>query len=137
MAHNLYRLSIIFDKEAWREKAEDMLSAFGEIAVKYPTSFGFWLSLLLEITYATNEIAIIGPDFRERLKEVLSVYLPHSIIMAAKTDNGFPLLKGKESMDNTLLYLCKNYACQKPVESVKELKDLLSFNFLRLNTIIV
>ncbi len=137
MAFNLYRLSIIFDKRAWREKAEDMLSGFGETAVRYPTSFGFWLSLILEITYATNEIAIIGPNFYERLRQVLSAYIPHSIIMSAAAENDFPLLKGKGSKEQTLIYLCKNYACQKPVESVAELKTLLSFNFLRKNTIIV
>lgn len=137
MAHNLYRLSIVFDKDDWREKSGFMLSAFGDIATRYPTSFGFWLSLLMETTYTTNEIAITGPDFYERLRDVLATYFPHSIIMSSDIANDFPLLKGKESKDHTLIYLCKNYTCLRPVESLAELKSLVYSNFLRKNTIIV
>lgn len=137
MAYNLYKLSIIFDNEDWRQKCEAMLSAFSDIAVRYPTSFGMWLMLLLEITYSSYEIAIVGPNFCERLKEVTATYIPHAIIMAGEVEKDFPLLKGKGSKEQTLIYLCKNYACQKPVQTVAELKLLLSFNFLRKNTIIV
>ena len=136
MAHNLYRLSIIYDRDDWRRKAGAMASAFGSIAVKHPTSFGIWLSLLTEITYGTAEIAIMGTDFSRYLKEVLQMYLPHAIILASAEETGFPLLKNKGNKGHTLIYLCKDYACQKPVHSTDELKNLLSSNFLRNNTII-
>jgi len=69
------------------------------------------------------------------LKRVLSLYLPHSILMAAADENGFPLLKGKGNNEQTLIYLCKDYACQKPVDSVPEFENLVSSNFLEENTI--
>ncbi|HEX6170534.1 MAG TPA: hypothetical protein VFZ33_12630, partial [Chitinophagaceae bacterium] len=75
------------------------------------------------------------PEYQTILKSLLSLYLPHSILMAAQNENDFPLLKGKADNMQTLIYLCQNYACQKPVVSIEEFENLLSSNFLVENTI--
>jgi uncharacterized protein YyaL (SSP411 family) len=105
------------------------------MAIKYPTSFGVWLSTLFQVSFGSHEIAITGPDYQTILKSMLSLYLPHSILMAAPHENDFPLLKGKANNTQTLIYLCRNYACQKPVASIDEFENLLSSNFLTENTI--
>jgi uncharacterized protein YyaL (SSP411 family) len=55
--------------------------------------------------------------------------------MAGAIGNDFPLLKGKISNGQTLMYLCRNYACQRPVTSVTEFENLVSSNFFKKNTI--
>jgi uncharacterized protein YyaL (SSP411 family) len=135
MALNLYRLSIFFDDPLWQQKAVQMVSSFGSMATKYPTSFGVWLSALFQISFGTNEIAIIGSDYLKILKRILTLYLPHSILMAAPKENDFALLKGKTFNGRTLIYLCRNYACQQPVDSVEEFENRISSNFLEKNTI--
>jgi uncharacterized protein YyaL (SSP411 family) len=135
MALNLYRLSIFFDDPLWQQKAVQMVSSFGSMATKYPTSFGVWLSALFQISFGTNEIAIIGSDYLKILKRILTLYLPHSILMAALKENDFALLKGKTFNGRTLIYLCRNYACQQPVDSVEEFENRISSNFLEKNTI--
>ena len=112
-----------------------MMAALGNMAIKYPASFGIWLSGLLEFAFGTNELAIIGPQFSNVLKEVLNLYNPLRVLMAAPGENDFPLLKGKISKSQTLIYLCHNYACQRPVESVAELEQLISSKFFKKNTI--
>jgi uncharacterized protein YyaL (SSP411 family) len=119
MALNFYRMGIIYDNEEWRQRATQMVSSFANMAVKYPTSFGVWLSMVFQISFGTNEIAIVGSEFQPYLNEVLKLYIPHSIIMASGTENNFPLLKGKSSNFHTSIYLCRNYACQQPLNSVK------------------
>jgi uncharacterized protein YyaL (SSP411 family) len=136
MALNFYRLSIFFDEPAWQQKAVQMVSSFGSMAIKYPTSFGVWLSALFQISFGTNEIAILGPDYLAFLKRVLALYLPHSILMAAPKENDFALLKGKTFNGRTLIYLCRNYSCQQPVDSIDEFEKRISSNFLEKNTII-
>jgi uncharacterized protein YyaL (SSP411 family) len=135
MALNLHRLSIFFDDPLWQQKAVQMVSSFGSMATKYPTSFGVWLSALFQISFGTNEIAIIGSDYLKILKRILTLYLPHSILMAALKENDFALLKGKTFNGRTLIYLCRNYACQQPVDSVEEFENRISSNFLEKNTI--
>jgi uncharacterized protein YyaL (SSP411 family) len=105
------------------------------MAVKYPTSFGVWLSMVFQISFGTNEIAIVGSEFQPYLNEVLKLYIPHSIIMASGTENNFPLLKGKSSNFHTSIYLCRNYACQQPLNSVKEFENMVSSNFFPKYTI--
>jgi uncharacterized protein YyaL (SSP411 family) len=60
MAYALYHLSILFDNKNWKEKCQDLLSSIADLVVRYPTSFGIWACLLLEITIGTDEIAVTG-----------------------------------------------------------------------------
>ena len=129
MAQNLYRLGILLDKGEWRSRAEAMLAAFGEVSVKYPTSFGVWLSLLMEAVWGTAEIAIVGADWENFLHEVQKIYVPHKILMAAEqASEKFPLLSGRNNYGKTSLYLCENYACRTPVNTIASFKSLLASN---------
>jgi uncharacterized protein YyaL (SSP411 family) len=134
MALNLYQLSIIFDRKDWHKKAEEMTASFADLAVKYPASFGLWLSVLYEITSGSNEIAIIGQSFYQDMKNVLQLYLPHSIIMGSSEEKKeFPLLKFRGVGNGVLFYLCKNYTCQRPVGTIDEFKKLLTSNIFNKN----
>ncbi|HKC36926.1 MAG TPA: thioredoxin domain-containing protein, partial [Chitinophagaceae bacterium] len=62
MADNLYRLGLYFDNNDWREKSVRIISSLGNAIVRYPTSFGSWACLLMEITFGTNEIAVISNE---------------------------------------------------------------------------
>lgn len=128
MAQNLYRLSILYDNLPWRRQAEDMLQGIGDAAVKYPSSFGVWISLLFEIISGTNEIAIVGINQKNYLTEILKLFIPHKLVMASATpDATYPLLANKGEESKTYIYLCKNYACMQPVNTVASFQSLLSF----------
>jgi uncharacterized protein YyaL (SSP411 family) len=102
-----------------------MIASFGDIMVKYPTSFGLWLSVLHEMINGTDEIAIVGNEWLAFLKEILSLYRPHKLIMAQpKPTDQFPLLRNRDAYAETLIYLCKNYVCQRPVNTIGAFKSL-------------
>jgi len=129
MATNLYQLSILLDKPRWKEKADEMLSSLADIIIKYPGSFGVWLALITEINYGTSEIAVIGKNVKVRLKEILKLYIPHKLVMASEVENDlFPLLKDKKTDEETLFFLCENYACHQPVSTIEELQQLMNQN---------
>jgi uncharacterized protein YyaL (SSP411 family) len=126
MALNLYRLSIVYDRPEWRERAEAMVASIGEAVTKYPTSFGLWLSLAYEMAGGTAEIAIIGRDWENYLEKLLSIYIPHRLVMASARPNpGYPLLADKPGKEETLLYLCKNYACRPAVATIEGFLSLM------------
>lgn len=130
MAYNLWHLSILFDQVEWKERCRQMVNNLGNAIIKYPVSFGNWACLFFELIAGVNEIAIKGGDYENTLNEVLLEYIPHRVCMASagdeKGDNDWPLLAGKGGADQTAIYLCRNYTCQAPVFSTRELMSLIN-----------
>jgi uncharacterized protein YyaL (SSP411 family) len=134
MADIMHHLGLYFDKPEWREKTIRMINSLGNAIVRYPTSFGVWGNILIELTIGTNEIAIISDDSQYILSQVLKEYIPNKVIMATTgKSNSFPLLSGKENDKETTLYLCRNYTCEIPVTSVTELMALIRRNELKIS----
>jgi uncharacterized protein YyaL (SSP411 family) len=134
MADNLYKLGLYFDKSHWKEKSVQMISSLVNAIVRYPTSFGGWACILLEISIGINEIVVISDESQRILTQVLKEYIPHKIIMSG-TDgsNSFPLLSGKEKNKEAALYLCRNYTCENPVSSISALIDLIRRKELKIS----
>lgn len=127
MAYNLHHLSILFDKKEWEQRSISIISSLGKAILHYPTSFANWACLLLEIIMGTDEIVIIGNDFSGIHSELLGQYFPHRVLMASeKADPGFPLLAEKPVIDTAAIFLCRNYTCQHPVFSAKDLISLIN-----------
>ena len=127
MAYNLHHLSILFDKKEWEKRSFGMVSSLGKAIIRYPTSFANWACLLQEIIMGTNEVIILGSDFSGLHTELLSQYIPHRVFMASESvDTGFPLQADKTVTDPAAIYLCRNYTCQQPVFSAKDLMSLIN-----------
>jgi uncharacterized protein len=126
MAFNLLHLSIFFDNKEWRNLATQPVSALGTAIVKYPSSFGNWACLLMEMIMGTDEIAVIGEKYRDTVTEILGNFLPHSIIAGASKGQKQPvLLDNKLTAVQTSIWLCRNYTCQLPVFSVEDVITLI------------
>jgi len=116
-----------------------MLISLGQALSRYPTSFGCWDCLLLEMTKGTVEIAIVGRHFNRIHKELLREFIPNKVIMASSVENEqFALLSGKAVTEIPQIYVCKDFSCRKPVNSVAEilsylsgLKDLTNFMLIQ------
>lgn len=134
MADILCRLGLYFDKSHWKQKSVQMISSLGIAIVRYPTSFGIWACILLEISMGTNEIVIISEESQRILTQVLKEYIPHKVIMSASDgSSSFPLLSGKEKNKEMALYLCRDYACENPVFSINALIDLIRRKELKIS----
>jgi uncharacterized protein len=126
MAYILYRLSIVYDKREWRERSYWMVTSMGKTVTRYPTSFGIWNNLLMEILAGTQEIAIVGKNAMQLHGELLKEFIPYRVLMASiKGDNTFPLMGGKEATDPASIYLCKDFSCLQPVNTLKDLMSLM------------
>ncbi|GAB2836063.1 thioredoxin domain-containing protein [Ferruginibacter profundus] len=122
MAENLFYLSVVFDNQEWRGIAEKITTSLGSAIVKYPTSFGIWASLLLKNTLGINELVIAGKNFNRLRDEVLQLYLPGKIVQAAADENKrYPMLTGKTPGTETFFYLCRQYNCKTPVNTMEAL----------------
>jgi hypothetical protein len=122
MAFNLFRLSVIFDMDQWRQRSDSMVQAVATAVVKYPGSFALWASLLMQKVKGPDEIAIVGEQAMDFAAEISAEkYLPAKIILASpKGNNSYPMLAGKEEAKKTGIYMCKNYMCDLPVYDIHE-----------------
>jgi uncharacterized protein YyaL (SSP411 family) len=126
MAGNLFKLSIIYDIAEWRQLAVEMLGSMLPMVVKYPSSFGLWSVFFMQQVEGMNEIAVIGEGYIEACREISGYYIPNKIIMGAeKPSDDFPLLQNKILANNLLIYLCKNYSCMTPDNTVQNLLSKL------------
>lgn len=115
MAENLFQLSVIFEREDWKSRAQWMLKSLSPLIVKYPGSFGIWASLLLQQQIGVNEIAVVGNDYLAVADNIMLNFVPNTILMGSVAQNQrFPLLSNKPESNATLIYLCKNYTCLEP-----------------------
>jgi uncharacterized protein len=126
MANNLLKLSIIYDIAEWRQLADGMLSSMLTMVIKYPSSFGLWSIFFLKQVEGINEIVVIGEGYLPACKEISAFFIPNKIIMGVeKPSNDFPLLQNKTLANNLLMYLCKNYSCMAPDNTVQNLLSKL------------
>ncbi|RMG78097.1 MAG: thioredoxin domain-containing protein [Bacteroidetes bacterium] len=129
MAHNLQKLAILFDRNDYREQATKMLGTMKATVEKYPSSFGRWATALLAEIKGFTEVAIVGPDFATFANQVNKYFIPHKILMASATEvPGLPLLEGRKAENDTLVYICRNYACLRPVKTIEAFRQLVAAN---------
>jgi uncharacterized protein len=129
MADNLFYLSVIFNNTNWYAMAQKIITALGTAIIKYPTSFGIWASLLLKNTFGINELVIAGNNFTSLRNQLLELYLPGKILQSGNGQNSdFPLLRGKNPANETLIYLCRQYSCKSPVISIESVVQQIKEN---------
>ena len=121
MAHNLFILGIILDREDWKQQATDMVSKLSELITSEPGYMCHWAVLLSEMVNAPAEIVISGDKAEELRKELNTHYLPFSVMVGSNKKSELPLLLGREPKNNqTLIYVCRNKTCQLPVETINK-----------------
>ena len=127
MASNLYYLGMVFDEGTWKERAATMCAGLLQAVTRYPTSFGVWATLIQAFSYGIPEIVIVGGDFATLREEFLKTFIPFRIFQSShQADEQFPLLSGKPDYPETLIFLCKNYACNAPVTQLNALIEQLN-----------
>lgn len=129
MTRNLQRLSKYYGRTDWEAMAEKMLDTMHQSIVKFPGSFGRWAETLVNQEFPVREIAVVGPDAKSVAWALQQHYLPNTVIAAAelvnwpdklKKLNQLPLLAGKTGSETTQIYICRNFACQRPVQTISE-----------------
>jgi len=127
MVHNLQRLGILLDRREWRETASNMLASIRETLEKYPLSFMRWSTAMLNEAYPLHEIAVVGENAIEKALKIQRGYLPNKVIAATVIpDDSIPLLAGKTGATDALIYVCRDFACQRPVSTLEDFWALVN-----------
>lgn len=123
MAKNLYVLGHYFYNESYIEKSKRMINNVKESLLKGGQYFANWDILLAWFTGEPYEVAIVGDNYESIRKKFDQNYLPNVFLSGAAGEGSLQLLKYKKVEGQTMIYVCKDKACLKPVNTVEEAID--------------
>ena len=125
MAKNLFRLSHYFDNKSYFKTATTMLNNVKPEIQEYPSGFSNWLDLMLNYTNNFYEVAVVGENAPNKIKELNRFYNPNKLIVGSKSKNNLPLLRNRFIEGKTLIYVCVNKTCTLPVQDVIKAIELI------------
>ena len=124
----LAKLGEYTGESRYSEAAGAAVAGVADQMSQVPSGFAMWLSALDFMLSPPSELAIVGPDPLPMLVVVRATYRPN-LVVAAKArdeDSGISLFEGRDSIGgSTTAYLCRHFACERPVTTPEELGDLL------------
>jgi uncharacterized protein YyaL (SSP411 family) len=119
MAHNLFYLGHMFEKPEFIERSKKMLSAVTEELKNYGSGYSHWGNLALYFAWSFKELAIVGKNVDEKLKEIYQAGFTNAILAVSDRPSDLPLLKQRYVEGRTLFYVCENKTCALPVDSAE------------------
>jgi uncharacterized protein len=134
MAGQLTRLTAYTGDARYDEAARAALRLLTEAMREYPQAFGEALSAVDRLVNGIAEVAIVGdpdnPATRQLLDVMAETYRPNVIVALSVEDvpdeATIPLLSYRTRRSGKpTVYVCRNFACQMPVTTPDETRELL------------
>ena len=131
-AMNLLRLSELTGNQKLAASAEAALASSGKEVNQVPQAYSQLLLAWDTLRARPFEVVLAGelddPHTATLLKALRSTYLPHRVVALADSRadlKRMPILQEKTSEGKTRVFVCRNFTCQSPTESVAEMLKLL------------
>jgi len=125
-AVGLLRLGALTGDERHTEHAAAILRLLAEPATRHPMAFGHLLAALDLWNSGTTEVAVVG-DRPDLVRLVAERYQPNTVLTWGEPYPS-PLWDDRDAGPDGQgqAYVCRNFACQRPVGSPDELAEQLS-----------
>ena len=120
------RLGALTGDERHTEHAAAILRLLAEPATRHPMAFGHLLAALDLWNSGTTEVAVVG-DRPDLVRLVAERYQPNTVLTWGEPYPS-PLWDDRDAGPDGQgqAYVCRNFACQRPVGSPDELAEQLS-----------
>ncbi|NIJ46519.1 hypothetical protein FHR24_003007 [Wenyingzhuangia heitensis] len=125
MARNLLKLGHYFDHKLYVQTSKQMLNNVKSELKQYPSSYSNWLQLYADLSDNYYEVAVVGKNAIELIKEINQKYIPNKLIVGSFINSNAPLLKDRFVLGSTYVYICIEGACKLPVTNSKQALKLL------------
>jgi len=125
MAKSLFLLGKYLDNTQYTDISFQMLKNVEKDMSNYIFNYSNWGILLLNQANSFYEIAITGKQTQGKIKELNTHYLPNKMIVGSIKESNLSLLQEKHVNGKTMIYVCYNKSCKKPVEQVAEALEQL------------
>jgi uncharacterized protein YyaL (SSP411 family) len=131
-ANCLLKLYHLTQGKKFLEIATKIMESFALAAAENPFGFGYLLNTIYLYLQNPTEITLLNPQNRELYDFVTKRFLPEAILVTVPNAEHLeklskhPFFAGKEfAADKTTVFVCKNFACSLPLQTVPEIEKLL------------
>lgn len=119
MGKNLFVLGHYFYNDQFITMSSKMLNNVRQNVLQGGIYYANWDILMGWFASAPYEVSVVGKNSDLLRKELNAYYLPNIILSGTKSKSNLPVLEGKWSEDETLIYVCRNHVCQAPVSDLR------------------
>lgn len=127
----MLRLYHLTQEEKFLKIAIQIMESQAQIAAENPFGFGYLLNTIYTYLQHPTEITIINSENSEICNFLYSKFLPESIMVLINNKSqlehlsNFPFFAGKSYTDKTSVFVCKNFTCSLPLETLSDIKSNL------------
>jgi uncharacterized protein len=112
----LHQLGVYLREDGYLQKAKTMLNRLSQELSGARTKYYMnWCFLAGQLANGSREVAIVGSEALAKSISLQKNYLPLAIYMGSAIRENIPALEGKSSEGNTLIFVCENSVCKRPV----------------------
>jgi uncharacterized protein len=115
----LFQLGRYYNHVSFTSKAKEMLNAISGSMLQHTWYHANWAQFACDTAYGSFEVAITGPEAREKSFELESLYLPNILLCGSPAKSILPLLENRYKPGETWIYVCENQTCQMPVNKTE------------------
>ncbi len=131
-ANCLLRMYHLTQEKKFLDISLKIMESQASMAAENPFGFGHLLNTIFMYLKKPLEITIINPTNSEIMKYLTAQFLPESIIVCIQNENQMKNLNnisfftGKNFQnEKTTVFVCKDFSCSLPLESISEIEKLL------------
>lgn len=134
-ALNLLRLGRLTGDVEWEERAERLFKRFSSLVSDYPSAYTQFLNAVDFILGPTREVVIAGDARHQTTREMVELlhrsFSPNRALLVKESGEQGVRLAAlsnyvnniKAVNDQPTVYICENFACQKPFNDIETLKS--------------
>ena len=136
-AHNLLRLSVLYNKPLWHRMARRLMESFGDVINRYPPALPLMLNAWQQIDEKPAQIVIVGERGAEDTEALLQIvdnnFDPSRLLLLADgaenqtyLSRTLPFLEAIRRINGkATAYVCSNFTCKMPVTDPLALQQQL------------
>lgn len=132
-ANCLLKLYHFTQEKRFLEITTKVMESFAIAAAENPFGFGCLLNTIYLYLQGPTEITLINPINKEIYDYATKRFFPEAILVVVPSEENLKALSkhsffaGKEfTADKTIVFVCKNFSCSLPLQTIPEIENLLS-----------
>ncbi len=128
IAENLIKLGHLKYDKAYLARADEMLKTLSPRAGEAIGNYAFWANLMLSQLHGFYEVVSVGTQAEVLTTELHREFIPNALVVGSPVASDLALFKDRFFEKETLIYVCTNNTCKRPVKTVTEaLQQLREF----------
>jgi uncharacterized protein YyaL (SSP411 family) len=123
----MLRLFHLTQEEKFLKIAIQIMESQAQIAAENPFGFGYLLNTIFTYMQKPTEITIINSENSDICKFLNNKFLPESILVSISNKMQlehlakFPFFAGKTFGEKTSVFVCRDFTCSLPLQSIAEI----------------